>query len=326
MPATRRGRWTADEVGDQRDKTILVTGANTGIGFEAANVLAARGATVILACRDTGKAEAAAARITDSSPDAAVTIVQLDLASLGSVRRAAGEVLARFPRLDILINNAGLMMPPQGRTHDGFESQIGVNHLGHFALTGLLLGPLLAAPGSRIVTVSSSAHRQGRIDLGDLSFERRRYQPQAAYGQSKLANLLFTYQLQRSLGEAGTGTIAVALEPGFVRTELPRHIAGPMRPAVITVTRLIGQPDTATGALATLRAATDADARGGDYYGPSGRLMRASGHPIRIESSARSHDAEMQRRLWAESERLTGVTFEFHPGLPRLEAHAGDER
>ncbi len=316
MPPADRRRWTADQIPGQRDKTILVTGGNTGIGFEAASALAARGASVVLACRDTGKAASAAGRITDAVPDAAVAVVHLDLASLDSVRQAAAEFLARFGRLDVLINNAGLMMPPPGRTADGFELQIGTNHLGHFALTGLLLGRLLGTPGSRVVSVSSSAHRQGRIDLADLSFGRRKYQPNAAYSQSKLANLLFTYQLQRNLAAAGASAIAVGLEPGFVRTDLPRSIAGPVRPAVIAVTRLIGQPDAAAGALATLRAATDPEVRGGDYYGPDGRLRRASGHPVRIESSTRSHDAGLQQRLWAESERLTGVTFDFTASAP----------
>jgi NAD(P)-dependent dehydrogenase (short-subunit alcohol dehydrogenase family) len=315
MPSAER--WTAGQIPDQRDKTILVTGANTGIGFEAASALAARGAAVVLACRDAGKAEAAAARITDAAPGASVAAVRLDLASLESVRQAAVEILARFPRLDVLVNNAGLMMPPAGRTADGFELQIGINHLGHFALTGLLLPRLLATPGSRIVTVSSSAHRRGRMDLDDLHFDRRRYQPPAAYGQSKLANLLFTYQLQRDLAAAGAATIAVAVEPGFVRTDLPRSIAGPARPAVIAVTRLIGQPDAAAGALATLRAATDPGVRGGDYYGPDGWLLRASGHPVRIESSARSRDAQLQQQLWAESGRLTGVTYEFRASQSR---------
>jgi NAD(P)-dependent dehydrogenase (short-subunit alcohol dehydrogenase family) len=309
MPAAQR--WTASQIPDQRDKTILVTGANTGIGLETALALTARGAAVVLACRDTGKSRAAAARITGAVPGASVATVRLDLASLESVRQAAGEILTRFPRLDVLVNNAGLMMPPPGRTADGFELQIGINHLGHFALTGLLLPRLLATPGSRVVTVSSSAHRQGRMDLADLHFDRRKYQPSAAYSQSKLANLLFTYQLQRSLDAAGAAAIAVAVEPGFVRTELPRSIAGPARPAVIAVTRLIGQPDAAAGALATLRAATDPDAAGGDYYGPDGWLLRASGHPVLIEPSTRSRDPHVQQQLWAESERLTGVSYDF---------------
>ncbi len=304
-----RARWTASEVGDQRGRTIVITGANSGIGFAAASVLAAHGATVVLACRDIGKATAAAARITDAVPEAAVATTHLDLGSLASVRQAANEIRSR-PRLDLLINNAGLMMPPFGQTSDGFELQIGVNHLGHFALTGLLLDRLLGTPGSRIVTVSSSAHRRGKIGMDDLHFQKRRYRPAAAYGQSKLANLMFTYELQRRLTAASAHTIAVALEPGFVPTELARHLSGAMRPAGTALTRLIGQPDTAAGALATLRAATDPQARGGEYYGPSGRLLRASGHPIRIESSPRSHDAQIQRQLWTESERLTGVTID----------------
>jgi NAD(P)-dependent dehydrogenase (short-subunit alcohol dehydrogenase family) len=309
MSRSAAGRWTAGDVGDQRGRTVVITGANTGIGFEAASVLAAHGATMVLACRDSGRAAAAAGRLVDAVPGATVDIVPLDLASLPAVRQAAELIRARHPRLDLLINNAGLMMPPFGTTEDGFELQIGTNHLGHFALTGLLLDLLLDTPGSRVVTVSSSAHRNRRFDLDDLHFQRRRYRPPAAYGQSKLANVLFTLELQRRLTAAGAGTIAVALEPGVVRTELPRHLTGAMRPAVGLVARLAGQPDIATGALATLRAATDPAARGGDYYGPDGWFMRASGHPVRAEPSAAARDTDMQRRLWTESERLTGVTY-----------------
>jgi NAD(P)-dependent dehydrogenase (short-subunit alcohol dehydrogenase family) len=302
-------RWTADLVGDQSGRTAVITGANTGIGYEAAKVLAARGATVVLACRDDDRAAAAAARIVDTTPNATVHPTRLDLGDLTSVRAAAAALRSQYPRIDLLINNAGVMMPPLGRTADGFELQLGVNHLGHFALTGLLVDRLLTTPGSRVVTVSSSAHRQGAIDLDDPHFERRRYRPQASYGQAKLANVLFTLELQRRLAEAGAATIAVALEPGIVPTDLPRSLSGGMRFGVLAVTRLIGQRDAAAGALATLRAATDPDARGGDYYGPDGRLMRASGHPVRIAPSAAALDPAMQRRLWTVSEQLTGVTF-----------------
>jgi NAD(P)-dependent dehydrogenase (short-subunit alcohol dehydrogenase family) len=208
------------------------------------------------------------------------------------------------------------MMAPKQSTEDGFELHIGTNHLGHFALTGLLLDLLVHAEGSRIVTVSSSAHLQGRIDLDDLHFTRRRYQAPAAYAQSKLANILFTQELHRRLTSAGLPTIAVALEPGYVRTRLPRSAAGPMRLAVRVVTRLLGQPDTATGALATLRAATDPGAVGGDYYGPAGRL-RTAGAPIRREPSPATRDHELGRRLWAESERLTGISYQLtDPATP----------
>ncbi len=300
-------RWTATDVPDQQGRTIVVTGANTGIGFETARVLAGRGATVVLACRDLGKAGDAAARIAAATPRARVETLRLDLASLASVRQAAEQLRRGHPRLDLLVNNAGVMMPPYGRTEDGFELQLGTNHLGHFALTGLLLDRLLAVPGSRVVTVSSMAHRQGRIDLDDLQSERR-YRRTAAYAQSKLANLLFTYELQRRLAAAGAPTIAVAVHPGAVTTELQRHLPPQMRLVATPLMAALGQRGTAMGALATLRAATDPAARGGEYYGPDGRLG-FGGHPVRLESSTRSHDAEVQRRLWERSERLTGVTF-----------------
>lgn len=299
--------WTTADVDDQHGRTVVITGANSGIGLETARVFAARGASVVLACRDRGKATAAATTL----PGGNVTTVDLDLGSLASIRRAAEELRSRHARLDLLINNAGLMMPPLGRTEDGFELQIGINHLGHFALTGLLLDRLLATPGSRIVTVSSSAHRQGRIDIDDLQFQRRRYKPTTAYSQSKLANIMFTYELQRRLRAASAQPIAVAVEPGIVSTGLQRHVRGAMAVGVAAVGKLIGQPTAAAGALATLRAATDPAVQGADYYAPNGRLLNASGHPVPSRSSSASHDVDTQRRLWEESERLTGVTYSF---------------
>ena len=302
--ATHPRRWTAADIGDQSGRVVVITGGNTGIGFAAARALVQRGARVVLAGRDRERTEAAARRLPTAEPT-----VGLDLASLDSVRTAAAEIRTRYPRIDLLINNAGLMMPPYGQTADGFEQQFGTNHLGHFALTGLVMASLRDVAGSRVVTVSSSAHRQGRLDLDDPQFRRRRYRPTAAYGQSKLANLLFTYELQRRLARSGAATIAVALEPGIVRTELQRHLTGGMSAAIRAVTRLVGQPDADQGALATLRAATDPDARGGDYFGPDGRLMRAGGFPVRISSSPRSYDADLAGRLWTLSEELTGVSI-----------------
>jgi NAD(P)-dependent dehydrogenase (short-subunit alcohol dehydrogenase family) len=299
--------WTSTDVPDQQGRTAVITGANAGIGLETAKVLAARGATVVLACRDLGKATDAADHIAAAAPRARVEPLHLDLASLASVRRAAERLRASHPRLDLLINNAGVMMTPYLRTEDGFELQLGVNHLGHFALTGLLLDRLLAVPGSRIVTVSSSGHRQGRIDFDDLQSQRR-YRRTAAYGQAKLANLLFTYELQRRLAAAGADTIAVAVHPGGVTTGLQRHLPLRMRVVSDLLMVAIGQPSAAMGALATLRAATDPAVRGGQYYGPDGR-SGFRGHPVLLRSSARSHDAEVQRRLWERSEQLTGVTY-----------------
>jgi len=312
-----RKRWTAQAIGDQRGRTVVITGANTGIGFETAKALTARGATVVLAARNPTKTHDAATRITEAVPGADVSAVTLDLTSLASVRRAAEQISSLHPRLDLLINNAGVMMTPQGRTEDGFELQLGTNHLGHFALTGLLLDRLLATPDSRIITVSSFAHRQGRINLDDLHFQARPYRPTTAYGQSKLANLLFTYELQRRLTAANAATIAVALEPGVVPTDLPRYASTVNRPVIKLLTAVAGQRSPAMGALSTLRAATDPGVRGGQYYAP-GSLAGWRGYPVRIESSTLSHDTDLQRRLWDESQRLTGVTYPFAgPASPR---------
>jgi NAD(P)-dependent dehydrogenase (short-subunit alcohol dehydrogenase family) len=304
-----RQHWTAAQVGDQSGRTALITGANSGIGLEAAKVLAGRGATVVLACRDIAKAKSAADQVAAAAPAGRVQTLRLDLASLASVQEAADELSGRHQRLDLLINNAGLMMPPSGLTEDGFELQFGTNHLGHFALTGLLLGSLLQMPGSRVVTVSSNGHRVGRIHFDDLNFQRG-YRKMTAYGQSKLANLMFTYELQRRLAAAGAPTIAVAAHPGTARTELTRHsgwMAGAMSPRLSAVTFWFSQ-SSQMGALPTLRAATDLAASGGDYYGPRGP-MEFTGSPVKVKSSSRSHDAQAQRRLWAESEKLTGVSY-----------------
>ena len=303
---TRQGPWTVADVPDQQGRTAVVTGANSGIGFEAAAVLAQRGAVTVLACRDTGKAERAAARLPATAPQAKVSVVRLDLASLDSVRAAAGQIRASHERLDLLINNAGLMMPPRGTTADGFELQFGTNHLGHFALTGLLLDRLLTVPGSRVVTVSSNGHRAGRINFADLQSERR-YGRMSAYAQSKLANLMFTYELERRLRAAGAATIALAAHPGSAGTDLVRHFPGVMQ-TVYSRAGGVFKQSAAMGALPTLRAATDPAARGGEYYGPGG-FAQMTGYPVRVSSNGRSRDEQAQRRLWAESERLTGVTF-----------------
>jgi NAD(P)-dependent dehydrogenase (short-subunit alcohol dehydrogenase family) len=297
------------DIPDQRGRTAVITGGNTGIGYATAKALAERGATVVLACRSPARAADAASRLADAAPDVEIDVVALDLARLESIHAAADAIRHRHPRVDLLINNAGLMMPPYGQTADGFEQQFGINHLGHFALTAELVELMAGVPGSRIVTLSSSAHRQGRIDLDDPNFEHRRYRAPAAYGQSKLANVLFSYEVQRRLTDAGAPTVAVAVEPGIVPTELQRHVSGAMAFGVNTVTRLIGQPDAAHGALATLRAATDPAVRAGEYYGPNGRLMRASGAPVRCTSSAISYDLDLASRLWTLSQQLTGVTF-----------------
>jgi len=299
-------KWTEADVPEETGRLAVVTGANTGLGYETARVLACRGAAVVLAVRDTGKGAAAAEAIRELAPGADVSVQRLDLGSLESVRTAAAELNAAHPRIDLLINNAGVMYPsPRQTTADGFEQQFGTNHLGHFALTGLLLENLLAVPGSRVVTVASMAHRiRAKIHFDDLQFERN-YDRVAAYGQSKLANLLFTYELARRL--AGTNTIAVAAHPGFSDTELMRHLPALIKPGWRLVAPLVAQ-DAERGALPTLRAATDPAVENGQYYGPGGP-GELQGHPKRVNSSAQSHDRAAGQRLWEVSEELTGVTY-----------------
>jgi NAD(P)-dependent dehydrogenase (short-subunit alcohol dehydrogenase family) len=296
--------WTEADVPDQSGRTAVITGGSSGIGFEAARVLAERGARLFLGCRDQGKAHDALVRVT--APGAEVRVVPLDLASLRSVRTAAAQIRSACEGIDLLINNAGVMMPPYGVTADGFELQFGINHLGHFALTGLLLDRLAGLPGGRVVTVSSNSHREGRIDFDDLQ-SRRGYRRITGYGQSKLANLMFTYELQRRLAAAGSPAIAVAAHPGLTRTDLARYLSRVMTAYYVLVERPLAQ-SAAMGALGTLRAATDPAVRGGDYYGPV-RWRGERGYPQRINSSERSHDEVDQRRLWQESERLTGVRY-----------------
>jgi len=312
MRNSQGDRWTEADVPVQRGRTAVITGANTGLGFETARVLAARGAQVVLACRDLGQAKEAAVRILSGSPAAAEVVpadlhaVRLDLASLASVREAAEEIAAAYGPVDLLINNAGVMMTPYRRTADGFELQLGVNHLGHFALTGLLLGRMLGREGSRVVTVSSNGHKSGRIDFDDLQSQRR-YRRMAAYYQSKLANLMFTYELQRRLAAAQAQTQAFAAHPGKARTKLIRYLPAWMRWEDLVIEQPLGQ-SAAMGARATLRAAADPAACGGEYYGPGGR-GELRGHPRLVASSERARDVEAQQRLWRESERLTGVSY-----------------
>ena len=302
--------WTAEDIPDLSGKTIVVTGGNSGIGYEAALRLAGKGAEVILACRDPRKADRAGEEIARVYPQARVQSMALDLASLASVRAFAESFAAARSRLDVLINNAGVMALPQMKTADGFEMQLGTNHLGHFALTGLLLETLLATPGSRVVNVSSTAHKPGRIRFADLQWERG-YQRWFAYAQSKLANLLFTYELQRRLEAKGAQCSSVACHPGYAATNLQTAAARIEGSRLMErfwdgVNGLLAQ-SSAMGALPTLRAATDPAVRGGEYYGPAG-LFESRGYPVVVKSSRRSHDREAAAKLWSISADLTGVT------------------
>ncbi|VXB99828.1 oxidoreductase [Nocardioides sp. AX2bis] len=300
--------WTARDIPDLSGRTAVVTGANTGLGKETARELARSGARVELAVRDEVKGRAAADEIRADVPGADLHVQHLDVSSLASVRSAADELRGRHDRIDLLVNNAGVMYTPRSTTEDGFELQLGTNHLGHVALTGLLLDRLLAAPAARVVAVSSVAHKvRSRIDFDDLALERG-YDRVAAYGRSKLANLLFAYRLDQLLRAAGAPAVALAAHPGVSDTELTRHSPGPLRLGARLGGRFLNS--AAVGALATLRAATDPDARGGEYYGPRGP-GEAVGHPVRVLSTEASHDGATQRRLWDVSCELTGVSFDL---------------
>ncbi|KQH78202.1 short-chain dehydrogenase [Mycobacterium gordonae] len=306
MTSSGTRKWTTADIPDQSGRTVVVTGANTGLGYHTAAALACHGARVVLAVRNQEKGNAALSRIVAAKADADITLTQLDLSSLASVRRAADELRSTHPRIDLLINNAGVMWTPKELTADGFELQFGTNHLGHFAFTGLLLDHMLQLDGSRVVTVSSLGHRmRAAIHFDDLQWERS-YSRIGAYGQSKLANLLFTYELQRRLSTAAAPTIAVAAHPGGSATELARNVPRILRPLNALAPLLFQSAEA--GALPTLRAATDPSAQGGQYYGPDG-LGEQRGHPRLVQSSAQSHDADLQRRLWSVSEELTGVKF-----------------
>jgi NAD(P)-dependent dehydrogenase (short-subunit alcohol dehydrogenase family) len=294
-------KWTAGDIPDLTGKTAAVTGANRGIGFEIARALAGKGAAVVLACRSEEKGRAAAERIRAEHPAATADAMALDLADLASVRRFASEFARGHKRLDILVANAGIMAVPLGRTADGFELQFGTNYLGHFALTGLLLPTLLRAPGARVVVMSSDGHRFAKMDFDNLNAEKK-YDPQAAYGYSKIANLLFTYELARRLERARIDAVAAAAHPGWTKTDLAANWRW-----VRLVSPIIGQAP-AMGALPALYAATAPEVRGGDYFGPGG-FLGLRGHPARARSSDLTHDTDLAARLWTVSEELTGVRY-----------------
>ncbi len=298
--------FTDRDVPDQSGRTFLVTGANTGLGLETSRVLAARGARVLLGCRSEARATEAMRSIESDHAGSNLAFVELDQADLASVRRCAESVAADEARLDVLVNNAGIMMPPRELTTDGFESQLGVNHLGTFALTGLLLPKLADGDAGRVVITSSLAHVQGEIDFDDLAAEND-YSRQARYQQSKLANILHMYELDRRLQAAESTTIAVACHPGIADTELARHL-GPLK-LLLPVLRPFFN-SASQGAWPTLQAATDPNASGGDYYGPTKR-GETSGPSATARSTSRARDPELARRLWDVSAELTGVDPEF---------------
>jgi NAD(P)-dependent dehydrogenase (short-subunit alcohol dehydrogenase family) len=294
--------WTLDDMPTLDGKTAIVTGANSGLGLETARALARRGAHVVLACRSPERGAEALQAVAADAPTGSAELMALDLGDLASVRAFATAFLARHERLDLLVNNAGVMVPPEGRTTDGFELQFGINHLGHFALTGLLLDRLISTGDARVVTVSSVAHRGGRIDFDNLNAEKG-YRAQTAYGQSKLANLLFTKELQRRL--EGTGVLALASHPGFSSTNLMRTMAMGRFMAWFMAS------GPTEGAAPSLFAATAPDVEPGGYYGPTG-WFEIRGAPGPAHAAAQAQDDAVARRLWALSEEMTHVSYAAH--------------
>lgn len=294
--------WTTDNIQDLSGKTAIVTGANSGIGLEAAKALAGKGAIVILPVRSVEKGKQASDEITGVFPDAKLEVMNLDLSSLASIQSFAEAYSEKHADLDILINNAGVMIPPYGKTEDGFELQFGINHLGHFALTGLLLPMLLKSDSGRIVTVSSVAHRNGKIDFDDLTWEQRGYKAGRAYGDSKIANLYFTSELARMLKD--TQVTVAAAHPGWTSTNLQKNSKfwSSLNP--------IFSQKPPMGALPTLRSATDESVSNDDYYGPGG-FLEIKGYPIKVNSNSLAKDPQIAQKLWEVSEKLTGIKYSF---------------
>jgi len=302
--------WTTENIPDLTGKIIIVTGGNSGLGYESVKAFAAKGAEVVLASRSLEKGEEAKNEILQALPDAKIQVLELDLGDLKSIRSFASTVKQQFSKLDVLLNNAGIMMTPYFTTKDGFEGQNGVNHLGHFALTGWLMDLILKTKGARIVNVSSGAHKRGEMDFSNLLFENGRdYAPMKAYGRSKLANLLFTYELQRKLKAAKADAIAVAAHPGVATTNLARYVEGKFLFKVLSPLFKLMAQDQAMGALPQIRASVDPAVKGSDYYGPDGR-HEYKGYPVVVPSNEASHNPEDAAKLWEESEKLTGVRFE----------------
>jgi NAD(P)-dependent dehydrogenase (short-subunit alcohol dehydrogenase family) len=306
--------WTTADIPDLDGKIAVVTGANSGLGFFTTLALASHGAHVVLACRAGDKTEAAIRDIRSSQPDAKLEFMPLDLSDLSSVRAFAAAFTARHPRLDILVNNAGVMALPLRRTKDGFEMQIGTNHLGHFALTALLFERLKATPGARVVNVASLAHRWTRaLDPDDLNFEKSRYEKWDAYGKTKLANLVFTHELDRRLRKAGVPVLVAAAHPGYSSTNL--GFAGPAMEKsslgkwIMDAGNALFAQSAADGALPQIYAATMLDVQGGDYFGPDGFRQLRGRQPRKVGCRSEARDPALGAKLWEVSERLTGISY-----------------
>jgi NAD(P)-dependent dehydrogenase (short-subunit alcohol dehydrogenase family) len=306
-----KNNWTTNNIPDLTGKVIIVTGGNSGLGYESVKAFAEKGAEVILASRSFEKGEAAKTGILENNPKGQIKVRQLDLMDFTSIKKFASHFKEHYNRLDVLLNNAGIMTTPYFLTKDGLEAQNGTNHFGHFLLTGLLLDIIKDTPGSRVVNVSSNGHKYGKMDFDNLLFENGEgYTPMKSYSRSKLANLLFTYELQRHFEVNGIGSTAVAAHPGVSQTNLGRHIEDKLwfrlfRPLFELLTQ-----SQAQGALPQIRASVDPAVKGGEYYGPDG-FSEMTGHPVLIKSNKASHNLEDAKKLWEVSEKLTGIKYNF---------------
>lgn len=305
----KKNKWSTTNIPDLSGKQIIVTGGNSGLGFEAVKALAQKNAHVVLACRNLKKGEEARKKIVNLNPTSDILVMDLDLANIESIRNFVNKYIQNHSQLDVLINNAGIMMVPYGHTNDGFEKQLGTNHLGHFALTGLLLDVLKKTPKSRVVNVSSMAHKAGVMDFDNLLYENGKdYSPMKAYGRSKLSNLLFTYELQRFFELNKIDSTAIAAHPGVSDTNLfdhaaPKWVLSLMKPLF----SLMVQPAD-MGALPELRAATDPNVKGSEYYGPDGR-QEMKGHPVVVKPTKNALNKVHAQKLWEMSEILTKIYY-----------------
>lgn len=301
--------WNTANIPDLNGKIVIITGGNSGLGLDSAKAMTAAGAKVIIACRSAAKGLEAKNEIKKLTPNGLVEVMELDLMNLASVRKFANEFKAKYQQLNVLLNNAGIMIPPYQLTADGFESQIGTNHLGHFALTGLLLDVLQKTPKARVVTVSSMAHKQGVMNFDNFLYDGGNgYTPIAAYGRSKLCNLLFSYELQRYFDAKKLDIIAISAHPGVSNTNLFRFVDGKWWAKALRPLMMLFVQSSEMGALPQLRASTSPGVLGGEYYGPKG-FAEMTGYPVVVKSNAASHNLEHAKKLWEVSEKLTGVKF-----------------
>ena len=304
-------KWNTDNIPELNRKVIIVTGGNSGLGYEAVLAFANKGAEVILACRSVEKGNAAMAEIEKVNPSGKIIVKALDLMDLSSVISFSADIKLKYDQLDVLLNNAGIMMTPYKTTKDGFESQMGTNHLGHFTLTGLLIDLIKRTPKSRVVNVSSNAHKWGVMDFDNLLFENGKdYTPTKAYGRSKLSNLLFTYELQRLFNQHNIDSMAEAAHPGGSMTNLGKHLENKFWYKMLMPIAGLFTHSPANGALPQIRASVDPNVKPAEYYGPDG-FNEMKGDPVLVKSNKASHNLEDSKKLWEVSEKLTGVKFEF---------------